>query len=47
MPTLKLPSIPAPTVAMVDPQTGRLTTVWYNYLRALDQAVRELQSFFP
>lgn len=29
--------LPTPDVPLVDPRTGRLTTVWYEYLQSLDR----------
>ena len=46
--TLRLPSIPSPASPPMDPNTpGVWITVWYNYLRALDQALREVQIGTP
>ena len=42
---LKIPAIPSPSVPIMDPKNPAVwTTVWYDYLRALDQAMREAQS---
>lgn len=40
---IRLPQrIPEPTAMWFDPETGRPTTAVYQYLRALDQALRDL-----
>lgn len=35
--------IPAPTTALVDPSTGRLTKDWYRYFSATDALLRQLR----
>lgn len=49
MPTAspELPALPQYDVPVIDPTTGRMSLVWYTYLRALDGIVRTLQSEIP
>jgi len=43
----ELPALPQYDVPMIDARTGRMSLVWYTYLRALDTIVRTLQSEIP
>ena len=43
----ELPALPQYDVPLIDPKTGRMSLVWYTYLRALDTIVRTLQSEIP
>lgn len=38
-----LPQLPVPTERIADPQTGRINQNWYQYLKALDQHIREVE----
>ncbi len=38
-----LPPIPTPTERIADPQTGRINQNWYQYLKRLDEHLREAE----
>ena len=38
--TPKLPGLPAPDAPLVDPVTGRLQAVWFDYFKSLDVLMR-------
>ncbi|AVA20675.1 hypothetical protein [Rhizobium sp. NXC24] len=38
-----LPQLPVPTERFVDPQTGRVNQNWYQYLKRLDEHLREAE----
>lgn len=39
---MSLPALPAPSHPVIDPKTGLINKVWFDYLRALDRALRGL-----
>ena len=39
---MALPPLPAPSHPMVDPKTGLMDKIWFQYLRALDRELRAL-----
>ena len=49
MPTAspKIPPMPPPQVPLLDPATGLLSKVWFEYLRALDQTLRQVRAEIP
>jgi len=49
MPTAspKIPPLPAPSVPVVDENTNQFTKIWYEYIRALDQIMRQVRSEIP
>jgi len=49
MPTTSppLPAMPSHNIPLVDPRTGLLTQLWYDYFRALDQIVRKIRTEIP
>lgn len=46
MPAIRLPPIPSPSVPLMD-KDGVWNRIWYDYLRALDQALRQVQTLVP
>jgi hypothetical protein len=38
-----LPPLPTPTAPMVNPKTGLVTVAWYQYLRQLDNHMRDAE----
>jgi len=34
--------LPDPTVPLVEPKTGRVNPIWYQYLREVDDVIRKL-----
>jgi len=49
MPTTSplIPPIPPPQIPVIDPLSGIMTKVWYEYLRALDQVTRKVRTEIP
>jgi hypothetical protein len=49
MPTTSpiIPPMPPPQVPLIDPATGLMTKVWFEYFRALDQSMRRVRAEIP
>lgn len=39
-----IPPMPPPQIPLLDPQTGLMEKVWYEYFRALDQIMRVVRT---
>lgn len=39
-----IPPMPPPQVPVLDPVTGLMVKVWYEYFRALDQVTRVIRT---
>ena len=40
---LPLPPLPLPTQPIVDPKTGLINQAWYQYFRAVDPHIRDIE----
>jgi hypothetical protein len=49
MPTTspKLPPIPPVNFPVIDPVTGLISNVWYEWFRAVDQVLRQVRAEIP
>lgn len=45
--TRPIPPQPDPNHPIVDPETGKIDRVWFEYLVALDRVVRALRTEIP
>lgn len=40
---LPLPPLPTPVAPMVDPKTGLVSEAWYQYLKRVDDHIRDIE----